>query len=115
MKEPKGFRRARLTCMPDVSAASLVPFVRERVDPGTVMTDGCPAYSGLRDHRFAHTRTVLSANPDPAHVSMPAVHRVASLFKRWPFGLEPIQWVAQGVAWGSPHFSPASGARSPAP
>jgi hypothetical protein len=26
---------------------------------------------------------VVSAGGDPAHVSMPAVHRVASLLKRW--------------------------------
>jgi transposase-like protein len=87
VKEPKGFGRARLARVPDVSADSLIPFVRENLEPGTtVMTDGWPAYAGLRDHGFAHTRTILSASPDPAHVSMPAVHRVASLLKRWLLG-----------------------------
>ena len=35
---------------------------------------------------YIHTKTILSASGDPAHVSMPAVHRVASLLKRWLVG-----------------------------
>ena len=33
-----------------------------------------------------HERTVLSSSGDPAHVSMPGVHRVAALLKRWILG-----------------------------
>ena len=29
---------------------------------------------------------MLSSNNDPAHVSMPGVHRIASLLKRWILG-----------------------------
>ena len=44
VREPKGFGRVRLARVPDVSGASLVGFVRERVQPGaTVHTDGWPA------------------------------------------------------------------------
>ncbi|MDX6659211.1 MAG: hypothetical protein QOJ55_33 [Solirubrobacteraceae bacterium] len=35
---------------------------------------------------YSHTVTNLSASSDPAHVTMPHVHRVASLFKRWLLG-----------------------------
>ena len=30
-----------------------------------------------------HEQTVLSSSSDPTHVSMPGVHRVAALLKRW--------------------------------
>ncbi len=85
--EPKGFGRARLARIADVSAASLIPFVQASVEPGaTVMTDGWSAYGALPLHGYTHTKTILAASGDPAHVSMPAVHRVASLLKRWLLG-----------------------------
>jgi transposase-like protein len=85
--EPKGFGRARLRCVPDVSSASLIPFVCDVVAPGSIVrTDGWPAYSPLPDHGYTREKTVISAGGDPAHVSMPAVHRVASLLKRWLLG-----------------------------
>ena len=37
VREPRGFGRARLRCVPDVSAASLVPFVCDVVEPGAVV------------------------------------------------------------------------------
>ncbi len=87
VKEPKGFGRVRLAHLDDVSAQSLVPFVCEMVMPGaTVMTDGWAAYAGVSGHGYAHEKTILSASGDPAHVSMPGVHRVASLLKRWLLG-----------------------------
>ena len=87
VREPRGFGRARLRWVPDVSAASLVPFVCEVVEPGSVvLTDGWGAYNPLPDHGYTRHKTVISAGGDPAHVSMPAVHRVASLLKRWLLG-----------------------------
>jgi len=87
VKEPKGFGRVRLAHLDDVCAQSLVPFVCEMVMPGaSVMTDGWAAYAGVSGHGYAHEKTILSASDDPAHVSMPGVHRVASLLKRWLLG-----------------------------
>jgi len=85
--EPRGFGRARLRRVPDVSSESLLPFVREVVQPGSeVHTDGWGGYNGLATNGYAHRVTVLSSSDDPAHVSMPGVHRVASLLKRWLLG-----------------------------
>lgn len=85
--EPKGFGRARLRRIPDVSGESLVPFVCEVVAPGSAIhTDGWSGYDGLSKHNYSHEITILSSSGDPAHVSMPAVHRVASLLKRWLLG-----------------------------
>jgi hypothetical protein len=38
------------------------------------------------NHGFERRKVILSDSGDPAHVSMPGVHRVASLLKRWLLG-----------------------------
>jgi transposase-like protein len=77
----------RLQRIPDVSAASLVPFVCDVVEPGmTVQTDGWASYNAIADYGYAHEKTVLRTSGVPAHVSMPGAHRVASLLKRWLLG-----------------------------
>jgi len=87
LREPKGFGRVRLARVPNVSAASLVAFVCEHVQPGaSVHTDGWRSYLTLPAHGYTHQRTVMSSSGDPAHVAMPGVHRVASLLKRWLLG-----------------------------
>lgn len=87
VKTPKGFGRVRLRRIADASEESLLPFVCEAIEPGAVVhTDGSFAYRSLNDHGYLHERTVVSTSPEPAHVSMPAVHRVASLLKRWLLG-----------------------------
>lgn len=87
IKEPIGFGRVRMRHIPDASSASLVPFVCAVIAPGSVVhTDGWGAYNGLSEHGFTRRVTVQSFSGDPAHVSMPGVHRVASLLKRWILG-----------------------------
>jgi transposase-like protein len=87
IKEPRGFGRVRMRHLPDASGASLEPFVCDVIAQGaTVRTDGWSGYNGLVGHGYAHERTVLSSSDDPAHVSMPGVHRVATLLKRWILG-----------------------------
>jgi transposase-like protein len=85
--EPYRFGRVRLRRVPDVSGASLIPFVCDTVEPGTeVLTDGWRGYNALPEHGYVHRRTILSSSGDPAHVLMPAVHRIAALLKRWLLG-----------------------------
>ncbi len=79
--------RVRMASIRDVSAASLTPFVRQAAEPGAVVnTDGWKGYSGLTAAGYVHTPKNVSASGDPAHVVMPAVHRVAALLKRWLLG-----------------------------
>jgi transposase-like protein len=81
--DPKGYGRVRMKRIPDVSADSLIPFVCETVKPGSVIrTDGWSGYSNLAKRGYIHKQIVQSGSGDPAHVSMPGVHRIASLFKR---------------------------------
>ncbi len=79
--------RVRMARIPHVSAASLTGFVQEAVEQGSVvMTDGWRSYLRLPQAGYVHKPTNISAGGDPAHVVMPAVHRVASLLKRWLLG-----------------------------
>ena len=87
IKHPKGFGRVRMRYIPDASSDSLLPFVREVVAPGSVVhTDGWRGYNELPKHDYTREITILSSADDPAHVSMPGVHRLASLLKRWILG-----------------------------
>jgi transposase-like protein len=82
--EPKGFGRIRLRRIMGDSEQYVLPFVRESVEPGSkVHTDGSSGYRSLSKHGYQHDPQIISGDPTPAHVSMPAVHRVASLIKRW--------------------------------
>jgi len=86
IKHPKGFGRIRMRHVPDASAKSLVPFVRETIAPGSIVcTDGWRGYSGL-SNGYEHRPTILSSSNYPAHVAMPGVHQIASLLKRWLLG-----------------------------
>lgn len=85
--DPKGFGRVRLQQVADVSSPTLTGFVCQAIEPGSVVhTDGWKGYDDLPSKGYVRHRTVLAATGDPAHVAMPAVHRVAALLKRWLLG-----------------------------
>ncbi len=87
LHNPKGYGRIRMRQIPDVSSESLVPFVCDVAKKGSVIiTDGWPGYTQLSEKGYEHERIILSHSDQPAHVSMPGVHRVASLLKRWLLG-----------------------------
>ena len=85
--DPKGFGRIRVAHVMDDSASGVIPFVQASIEPGaTVRTDGSAAYRKLAELGYGHQRTVMLGAVQPAHASMPGVHRVASLVKRWILG-----------------------------
>jgi transposase-like protein len=85
--EPKGFGRIRLQRVRDTSESSLLPFVRNSIEPySTVRTDGAWAYRSIEKHRYVREKHIQLGASTPAHVSLPGVHRVASLLKRWILG-----------------------------
>lgn len=84
---PKGFGRVRLRQVPDVTATSLVGFVKDVVKVGSkVSTDGWISYNDLSSHGYIHERRVQHGSGDPAHIALPGPHRIASLLKRWHLG-----------------------------
>jgi transposase-like protein len=90
IREPRGFGRCRLLPLVDASAASLHAFVNEYVEPGArVITDGWPSYRGLDKLGYVHeprSQRAARARGEDAGELLPAVHRVASLAKRWLLG-----------------------------
>jgi transposase-like protein len=83
----RGMGRIRLRRIPDVSARSLMPFVREAVQPGSVVhTDGWSGYNDIKAKGYTHKVTNISRSEQLAHELMPRVHRVAALLKRWILG-----------------------------
>ena len=87
---PKGIGRCRMAVLADGSAESLNPFVTGAVEPGsTVITDAWQGYSGLEGLGYARERRSQRAararGEDPGEL-LPAVHRVASLARRWLLG-----------------------------
>src|SRR6202167_5574745 len=89
-RAPKGIGRCRMAVLADGSAQSLNPFVTGAVEPGsTVITDAWQGYSGLESLGYTRERRSQRAararGEDPGEL-LPAVHRVASLAKRWLLG-----------------------------
>jgi transposase-like protein len=82
-----GVGRIRMRRIKDSSANSLVPFVVESVEPGSVVhTDGWQAYNGLSGKGYTHEVTILRGRTETASQLLPRVHRVISLLERWLLG-----------------------------
>ena len=90
VREPTGLGRCRMRPLADASAVSLHAFVTDHVEPGArVITDGWQGYQGLEKLGYVHQRRSQRAartrGEDPGEL-LPAVHRIASLIKRWLLG-----------------------------
>jgi transposase-like protein len=82
-----GIGRIRMRQISDASAESLMPFVRDSVEPGSVIhTDGWLGYSPLERNGYHHEVTFLKGKKKTPSELMPRVHRVISLLKRWLMG-----------------------------
>jgi transposase-like protein len=90
VRQPRGMGRCRMAPLADASAKSLRAFVTDHVEPGaTVITDAWQGYRGLEELGYVHDRrsqrAARACGEDPGEL-LPAVHRVASLIKRWLLG-----------------------------
>jgi transposase-like protein len=75
--------RVRLALIPDASAGSIVPLVKDNVVPGaTVISDGWRTYQALKKEGFNHIISTKKSDDD----LLPHVHMVVSLLKRWLLG-----------------------------
>jgi transposase-like protein len=83
----RGTGRIRLAWVLDSSGASILPFVRATVAPGSmVITDGLQTYRALPESGYGHRRLVVQGSGQNPDALLPRVHRVASLLKRWLLG-----------------------------
>ena len=73
--------------IPNASGDSLMAFVGESVEPGSVVhTDGWLGYEPLESDGYRHEVSYLDGRPARASQLLPRVHRVVSLLKRWILG-----------------------------
>jgi transposase-like protein len=87
-EDGRGIGRIRMARIPDASAASLQPFIRGAIEPGSVVhTDGWEGYRSLEKNGYPHEVTILRGHGKDAAIELlPRVHRVAGLLKRWLLG-----------------------------
>jgi transposase-like protein/Zn ribbon nucleic-acid-binding protein len=86
-EDGQGIGRIRLRHIADASATSLMPFIEEAVEPGSVVhTDGWLGYEPLEKKGYRHKITFLRGQEKSPSELMPRVHRVVSLLKRWLIG-----------------------------
>jgi len=87
-EDGRGIGRVRMARVPDASALSLHGFIKNVIDPGSVVrTDGWKGYTGLEKLCCRHEVVILRGKgKDAALKMMPRVHRVAGLLKRWLLG-----------------------------
>jgi transposase-like protein len=85
--EPKGFGRIRLRQVDRATKKNIEQFISDVIEPNCkICTDGSQAYSSLNEMGHSRKKTVHLGSDKPAHETMPGVHRVASLLKRWLLG-----------------------------
>ena len=82
-----GIGRIRMRGIPDASAESLMPFVEDAIEPGSIVhTDGWLGYLPVEGKGYVHDVTFLRGKKKSPSELMPRVHQVASLLKRWLMG-----------------------------
>lgn len=82
-----GIGRIRMRRIADASAESLMPFIGDVIEPGSVVhTDGWLGYLPVKGKGYHHRVTFLKGKKESASELLPRVHRVASLLKRWLLG-----------------------------
>jgi transposase-like protein len=83
----RGIGRIRIHRIADASADSLIPFIRESIEPGSVVhTDSWPGYFPVERNGYVHEVSFLHGNKKTPSELMPRVHLVVSLLKRWLVG-----------------------------
>jgi transposase-like protein len=81
-EDGKGIGWIRTRRIPDASAHSLISFVQESVEPGSVVhTDGWLGYEPLQGSGYIHRLTFLRGQQKSPSELLPRVHRVVSLLK----------------------------------
>ena len=82
-----GIGRIRMRRIPDASSGSLIPFIEDSVEPGSLVhTDGWLGYQPLEGKDYRHKITFLKGNKKTASELMPRVHLAVALLKRWLMG-----------------------------
>jgi transposase-like protein len=86
-EDGRGIGRIRMRRITDASAASLLSFVQDAIEPGSIVhTDAWLGYEPLGWRGYRHW-TTAGRNPGKSPSDpLPRVHRVIALLKRWLLG-----------------------------
>ena len=86
-EDGQGIGRIRMRRIADASSASLMPFVQDSIEPGSVVhTDAWLGYEPLEKSGYRHEITSLRRQKKSPSDLLPRVHRVISLLKWWLLG-----------------------------
>ncbi len=86
-EEGPGIGRIRMRRIRDASAESLMPFIEDSVEPGSVVhPDDWLGYFPSEGKEYGHDITFRRGKKKTPSELMPRVHRVISLLKRWLLG-----------------------------
>lgn len=78
--------RVRISVIPDASKDSLLPFIKNNIEPGSeIITDGWASYACLPNEGYRHSIQIKRAKKDDELI-LPHVHLIISLLKRWLLG-----------------------------
>jgi transposase-like protein len=84
-RQPRGLGRCRMAVLPDAKTNTLRAFLTDHVEEGaTVLTDGWQPYRQATAGRYVRQRQPGAGRE--ATTTLPGMHRVASLAKRWLLG-----------------------------
>jgi hypothetical protein len=93
-----GIGRIRMRRIPDASAESLMPFIEDSVEGGSLVhTDGWLGYQPLKGKGYRRKITFLKGSSKTASELMPRVHLGVALLKRWLLG-NPSWWSESGAS-----------------
>ncbi len=87
-ERPKGLGRVRMRHISNAVSNDIAEFAADAISPGSVVwTDGALHYGHMAaTNAIIHESISMVHAAEPAHELLPAVHRVASLLKRWLAG-----------------------------
>jgi transposase-like protein len=86
-QDGRGIGRIRLRHIPDASSTSLLSFVEDSIEPGSLLhTDGWRGYIPLAARGYRQHVTLIKRRRERDSELLPRVHRVISLLKRWLLG-----------------------------
>lgn len=87
LKDPRGYGRTRMRVIPNARGETIKQFLLDNVELGsTIVSDGHRSYPPATRGNYTHVAHAVKPSGKQAHTMLPAVHRVASLLKRWFLG-----------------------------
>lgn len=85
-KQGRRLGRIRLQVSKDCSSDSLMPFIKQNIEPGShIITDGWKGYNPIASDRYSHQKVYWVKSTNKSSV-LPGVHLVVSLIKRVVLG-----------------------------